>query len=146
MRCFLGSAWFPFLAALVLAGATAGGVAWLKPDPSIIGQSEIAKYAGYAAWAVGPVFGLVTLIVAGILNVIRRIVRARRVNWLHPIIVLLSIAPALVFAWQITGENPYTPVARAAIEFGGRPLLLGSLVACAFTIIASLPLLFPSKK
>lgn len=146
MRRFLGSAWFPFLVALVLAGATAGGIVWLKPDPEIIGQSEIAKYTQYGAWAVGPVAGLVMLIVAGLLNLIRRIFRVRRVNLLHPVIVLVAIAPSLVFAWQITGENPYTPIARAIIEFGGRPLLLGSLIACVFTIVLSIPLLFPSKK
>lgn len=146
MRRFLASGWFPFLAALALAGATAGAYRWMAPDPSAIGHSEIAKVAEIAGWAVGPVAGLLSWILAGVLNLIRRIVRLRKAAFLHPLVVLASIAPWVAFAWQITGENRYTPVARAAIDFAGRPLLLGSLVTCLAVIVLSLPLLFPAKK
>ena len=145
MRRFLGSAWFPFCTALVLAGVTVVAFAMLKPSPDVIGNYEIASIAKIAGWAIGPVIGLLSLILAGILNLIRRIVRLRKVALLHPIIVLLSVGPWVVVAWQLTEEPPFTPIARAVIEFAARPMLWGSLVACLFVIVLSIPLLLPKK-
>ena len=145
MRRFLGSAWFPFCTALVLAGVTVVAFAMLKPSPDVIGNYEIASIAKIAGWAIGPVIGLLSLILAGILNLIRRIVRLRKVELLHPAVVLLSVVPWLVCSWQLTEEPPYTPLARAVIEFAARPMLWGSLVACLFVIVLSIPLLLPEK-
>ncbi len=146
MRRFLASAWFPLVICLVFAAVTAGAYAGLQPSGEDIGNSEIQKIAMIAAWGIGPVAALLSLILAGILNLIRRIVRLRKVAILHPVVVLLSIAPWLVFSWQVTGEPRYTPIARAVIDFAARELLWGSLVACLLTIVLSIPLLFPAKK
>jgi|GEM_PF-3400719 len=146
MRRFLASAWFPFLAAVVLAGVSVAAYAVLQPTGEDIGNSDIQKYAKIGGWAVGPLFGLLSLLIASILNLIRRIVRIRKVSLLHPVVVLLSVGTWLVFSWQLTDEPRFTPIARAVIDFLARPLLWGSLAAVVLTILLSIPLLFPSKK
>lgn len=146
MRRFLASAWFPFFISLVFAGVTVAAYAVLQPNGEDIGNSELQRIATIAGWAIGPVAGLLSLIVAGILNVIRRIVRLRKVRLLHPLVVLLSVGPWLVLSWQLTEEPRYTPIARAVIDFAARELLWGSLIACALTLILSIPLLFPTQK
>lgn len=135
MRRFLASAWFPIVTALLLAAATVGAYAWMKPTGVDIGNSEIQKYAAIGGWAMGPIIGLITLIVAGILNVLRRIVRARRVGVLHPIVVLIPVGFWLVLGWQLAGESRYTPIARAVIDFGARPMILGSFAAVVFVAL-----------
>ena len=117
----------------------------LKPSPDVIGNYEIAKIAKIAGWAIGPVIGLLSLILAGILNLIRRIVRLRKVALLHPAVVLLSVVPWLVCSWVLTEEPPFTPIARAVIEFAARPMLWGSLAASLFVVILSLPPLLSKK-
>ncbi len=146
MRRFLASAWFPFCICLDLAVVTAVAYAVLQPTGDDIGNGQIQQIAIYAAWGIGPVAGILSMIVAGILNLIRRIVRLRKTALLHPIVVIASITPWLLFGWQVTGEPRYTPIARAVIDFAARPLLWGSLVAILLTIVLSIPLLFPAKK
>ncbi len=146
MRRFLGSAWFPLVVCLVLAGVTAGAFALLAPDGESIGQSEIAKWAGIVAWAIGPVAGLLTFLKIGVLNLIRRLVRLRRVEWLHPVVILIGTVSTMVFAWIMAGEPLFTPIGRAVVAFAGRPLLWGSLIATLLTIVLSIPLLLPKKK
>lgn len=146
MRRFLASAWFPFLICLVLAGATAGAFVMLAPTGDDIGNSEILKVAGIGAWALGPVVGLIAFLKICILNLIRRIIRLRRVAWLHPVVVLAVTVPVGIFAWILAGEPPFTPVARAVVEFGARPLLWGALVSSLLTIVLSLPIFFQRRK
>lgn len=146
MRRFLGSAWFPFLVCLVLAGVTAGALALLAPDPESINQGEIARWTVVVAWGIGPVAGLLTFLKIGVLNLIRRITRLRRVEWLHPIVVLLGTGTTLVFAWILAGEPLNTPIARAVVPFGARPLLWGALAATLLTILLSLPIFFQRRK
>lgn len=145
MHTFLESAWFPFCIAIILAGVTTAAYALLEPNPIVIGNQQIADSANVAGWALGGVVGLLSWMLAGILNRIRRIVRLRRVALLHPIVALLSIAPWGVLAWQLTGEPRYTPIARAIIDFGARPMLWGSLIAAAICILSFLILLLPRK-
>ncbi len=146
MRRFLATAWFPFLICLVLAAVTAAAYAGLHPTGEDIGNSELERISTLAAWGIGPIAGLLSLILAGILNLIRRLVRARKIAFLHPVVVLVSVGPWMIFSWQLTGEPRYTPIARAVIDFAARELLWGSLVAVLLTIILSIPLLFPAKK
>jgi hypothetical protein len=146
MRRFLASAWFPFLMCLVLAGVAALAYAVLQPSGEAIGNSDVENITKLAAWGIGPVFGLLSLLVIGVLNVIRRVVRLRKVSWLHPLVVLLGIAPWVVFSWVLLDEPPYTPIANAVKDFAARELLWGSLVACLLTLLLSIPLLFPAKK
>ncbi len=146
MRRFLASAWYPLCISLVLTGVTIGAYILLQPSGDDIGNSQIQNIARQAAWGIGPVFGLATFILAGLLNLLRRIVRLRRVPLLHPVIVLLSVAPWLFLSWQLTGEPRYTPIARAIIDFAARELLWGSLVACMLTVLLSIPLFFSEKK
>lgn len=134
MRRFLASGWFPIVTALLLAAATAGAYAWMKPTGVDIGNSEIQKYAIITGWAIGPVIGFLTLIVAGLLNLIRRIVRARRVGVLHPIIVLIPVGFWLVLGWQLAGEPRFTPIAKAVIDFAARPMIVGSFAAAMFVV------------
>lgn len=145
MRRFLASLWFSLLACLILGVGTVAAYALLKPLGADVGNSEVVRWFTIAGWAFGPAAALLSFIGIGILNLIRRIVRARKVNVLHPVIVLVGIVPWLVFAWQITGEPPYTSFARAAIEFVGRPLLWGSLASTLFVLLCSTVLLFPSQ-
>ncbi len=146
MRRFLASAWFPFSMCLVFAGVSVAAYVGLDPTGDDIGNGQILKIAGIAAWGIGPVAALLSWLGIAILNLVRRIIRIRRVGLLHPVVVLIGIGPWLVFSWILTGEPRYTPVARAVIDFAARELLWGSLVACVLTIVLSMPLLFRKKK
>lgn len=147
MRRFLSSAWFPFSAALVLAAGCAVMFAVLKPTGADIGNEQILKAFRIAGWAAGPVIALLAFLTMLILNGIRRIIRLRSVVLLHPVIVLLGLAPWVVFGYQLTFVEPrFTAFGRAAIDFVGVPLWWGSLVAVSFTVLVSLPLLVPQNK
>lgn len=146
MRRFLASAWYPFLVCLVLAGTTAGALALLAPTGEDVGNSEIVQWVSIGAWAVGPVFGIVAFLKIGILNLLRRIMRIRKVKWLHPVIVLIGTVSVGFFAWILAGEPPFTPIARAIVEYGARPLLWGALVSSLLAIVLSLPIFFQRRK
>ena len=146
MRRFLGSAWFPFLTCLVLGGVTAAAYAMLQPSGADISNGQLLKAMQIAGWAVGPVIAVLSLLIIGILNTIRRIVRLRTVGVLHLVVVLCGAVPWLIFSWIILDEPRYTAFARGAIDFVGRPMLWGSLAALIFAIILSFPLFFPTKK
>lgn len=147
MQRFLSSAWFPFCAALVLAAGCAGAFVVLKPLGADVDNQEILKAFRIAGWAAGPVIALLALLTMLILNGVRRILRLRSVGFLHPIVVLLGLAPWVVFGFQLTYREPrFTPFGRAAIDFVGVPLWWSSLLAVAFTVLVSLPLLVPQKK
>ncbi len=146
MRRFLASAAFPFLACVVLAGATAGAFFLLAPTGEWIGNGEIQRLIPYAGWATGPVIAVFSFAGITILNGVRWIIRLRRVRLLHPVVILAGLAPWLVMGWQLAGEPPYTPIARGVIDFVGRPMLWGSVIAMLFVVVLSAPLLFPAKK
>ncbi len=147
MRRFLGSAWFPFLACILFAAGTVAAYAILKPVADDVSNEQLLRAFRIAGWAAGPVMALLSFIGIGILNGIRRIVRLRNVGILHPVIVLLGIAPWLAFGWELVMVEPrFTPFARAAIDFVGKPMLHGALVGCAFALLGLLLLLFPKKK
>lgn len=146
MRRFLASAWFPFAICLVFAAVTAAAYAGLQPSGDDIGNSEIQRIARIAAWGIGPLAGGLSMLLAAILNLLRRLVRLRKIELLHPLVVLLSIGPWLILSWILTDEPRYTPIARAVIDFAARELLWGSLIACLLTILLSIPLFFPAKK
>ena len=147
MRRFLASAWFPFVTAILLAAATAGAYVWIKPSPDAIGNYEIARIAKIAAWGIGPLIGLLSLILAGILNLLRRLFRIRKVNFLHAPIVFFAILPWAIFAWELVMVEPrYTPIARAVIDFAGKEMFLGSVAAVLFTMLMFLVSLIPSRK
>ncbi len=146
MRRFLSSAWFALLMCLVLAGVTVAAYAVLQPTGEDVGNSQVVTAFQIAGWAAGPVIGLLSFIVICILNLIRRIVRLRKKGLLHPVTVLIGIVPWLVFSWVVMDEPRFTPFARAAIDFVGRPMLWGSLTATLLTILLSIPLLFSSSK
>ena len=139
MRRFLASAWFPFLTCLILAGATVAAYALvLKPSGADL-PSDALNIGKIAGWATGPVMALLSLIVIFILNGIRRLLRIRMIGWLHPVIVLIGIAPWAAFAWQMVMNEPrYTPVARVVIDFAGKPLFLGVFAAIVFVVLMSL--------
>jgi hypothetical protein len=144
MRKFLASFWFYFLICLVLGGVTAAAVAILKPGADI-SNDQLLLAMKIAGWAAGPVIALLSLILIGILNLLRRLMRVRKTAFLHPIVIIVGIVPWFVFAWTLTDEPMYTDFARGAIEFVGRPMLWGSMVAILVTLLFSIPLLFPSK-
>ena len=146
MRRFLGSAWFALLVSLVLAGVTLAAYAVLKPTGEDVGNSQIVQAFTYAGWAAGPVIALLSFLLIAIVNLLRRMFRLRKIALLHPVTVLVGILPWFIFAWIVTDEPPFTPFARAAIEFVARPMLWGALVAIIFTLVCSLPLLFSKKK
>lgn len=147
MRRFLASAWFPFLTALLLGGVSVAAYALLKPTPDNISNGEIIRAFTIAGWVAGPAVALIGWLLMMILNLLRRLLRIRKVNVFHPLVVILGIAPGVFLAMDLTiFENRYTPFARAAIDFVGRPLLWGSLAAAIFIVLMSLTLLFPKQK
>ena len=146
MRRFLASAWFPVCICIAFAAITALSYAILQPSGEAIGNAEIERAARIVAWCIGPIAGVLSLVLIGLLHLIRRIMRVRKVAFLHPLVILLGIISWAVFSWQITDEPRYTPIASAVIDFAARELLWGSLVACLLTILLSIPLLFPVKK
>ncbi len=145
MQRFLGSVWFPVLTTLVFALSTVGSFVLLKPTGADIGNSQILEIAKIAGWVVGPIVGILSLVLMLMMNGIRRLTKLRNVAILHPIVVLIGLAPITIFSWQLVMHEPrYTPIARAVIDFAGKEILLGSVAAVLFVFIASLGLLFPS--
>jgi len=146
MSRFASTAKFPLLACVILAGAAVAAFAILQPSGDDIGNSQIQNIAKMAGWGVGPVIALLAFITIGILNVLRRMFRLRKVQALDAPIVLLGILPFLILAWNLTGEPRYTPIARAIIDFAGRPMLWGTFAAALLAIIVWIPSLLPKKK
>ncbi len=146
MRRFLASAWYPFCVCLDLAIATAVAFVLLGPSGADIGNGEIQRIVALAAWGVGPVFAVLTFLLIGVLNLLRRLLRMRKAAWLHPLVVLFGIAPSLVFAWVLLDEPRYTPIARAVIDFGARELLWGTLVASLIALVIGFPAFLPERK
>ena len=143
---FPASLTFGFLMCLILGGVTAGAFAVLKPTGSEIDNSQLLAAMKIAGWAAGPVAGILSFIVICILNVIRRIIRMRKIGWMHPIVILIGIGFWLVVSWSILNEHRYTDFAVGIQDFVARPLLWGSLVATLMTIVFSIPLVISRKK
>jgi hypothetical protein len=131
--------------ALVLAGVSCSAFAMLKPGAGV-SNSELVKYMTIAGWAIGPVAALLSFVGICLLNLLRRMFKLRRVNMLHPVILLIGFVPWVVFSWILLDEPRYTEFAVGVMEFVARPLLWGSLIATLLTIIFSIPLFFPKKK
>lgn len=146
MRRFLASAGFPFLLCLVLAGASCAAYALQHPTGEDIGNGQILEAMRIAGWAVGPLVAVLSLIAILLLNGIRRMVKLRRVGLLHPVVPLLVFIPWLIFAWQLAGEPPFTPIARGVVAFVARPLLWGTLAATVFTLVCAIPLVVPAGR
>lgn len=147
MRRFLASAWFPFVACLLMGGATTLAFFLLAPDGDNVGNAEIVRVFGIAGWAVGGVIALLSLILIFVLNGIRRLFKIRRVSVLHPVVVLLGTLPWFWFGIQLVAFEPrLTPFARAFIDFVGAPILWGALAAWIFALLGCLLLLIPAKK
>jgi hypothetical protein len=146
MRRFLSSAWFPFLMCLVLAGTSVAAFAVLKPAGTGIDNSQLLYAMKISGWVIGPVAALLSVIVIGILNLIRRIIRLRKNSVGHLVVVLLGLVPWLVFSWVLLDEPPYTDFGVGVMEFAARPLLWGSLVATLLALALSLPFTFSSSK
>lgn len=147
MRRFLASGWFSIVTMLVLALATVASYALVfKPTGADIGNDQILSAAKIAGYAAGPIAGVLSLILACLLNGIRRLCKIRRIVWLHPLPPLLAVLPWCAFAWQMVMNEPrYTPIARAVIDFTGKPLFLGCAAAVAFIVLCSLLALIPVK-
>jgi hypothetical protein len=146
MNHFLSSPWFGFIAALILAIITTATYALMPPTGLDISNGRMIHIFQLVGWGSGALIGVIVLITIGILNLLRRLVKIRKVSWLHPIIILLALMPWLIFSWELTGEPRYTNIARAVIDFIARPLLWGTLVAIGFTILTSILGLIFSKK
>lgn len=147
MRRFLASAWFPFVACLALAAVSTGAYALMRPTGEDVGNSQIIAAFQIAGWAAGGVMAVLSLFFVFVLNGVRRIIRVRRVRWLHPVVVLAGLLPWMLFGWNLVMVEPrYTPFARAAIDFVGKQMFLGAFGAAVLVIVLSLGLLLPSKK
>lgn len=138
--------WFPVLTCAVAAVATAASFGVLSPSGADIGNDQILRIAKIAGWAVGPVMMIISLLIIGILNLIRRIIRLRKVGGLHAATVIAGIIPWLIAGWNLTAEPRYTPLARAVIDFIARPMLWGAVTSIAFAIIVALSQLLPARK
>lgn len=146
MSRFASTAKFPLLTCVILAGAAVAAFAVLQPSGDDIGNSQIQNIAKMAGWGVGPVIALLAFLLIGILNVFRRMLRLRSTKALDAPIVLIGILPFLILAWNLTGEPRYTPIARAIIDFAGRPLLWGTFAATAFVLLVWVLSLLSKKK
>ncbi len=145
MRRFLASAWFPFVIALLCAGVSATSFALLKPETPL-GNSTLQQAVDIGGWVVGPAMALLSFILIGILNLLRRMLRIRKVALLHPLVIVAGFLPWLVMSWQITDEPRHIELASAVIDFIARPMLWGALTAVVATLLLSIPLLIPAKK
>jgi hypothetical protein len=137
--------WFALLTCLVLGGVTTVAYLGLKPTGEGIDNGQIITAFGIAAWATGPVMAVLSFILICIVNVIRRIIRLRWNKWATVVTLFAGTVPWAVFGWAITGEPRYTAFAIAAIEYIGRPMLWGGVVATLFVIVLSLPVMFSSS-
>lgn len=151
MRRFLASAWFPVIACLTLLLGTLGATLWLPPMPGneaiSAGGPEMEKVVTIGTWVLGPVAALVSFCIIAVFNGIRRLLRVRQVGLLHPIVIVVGLGPWLAAGWQLVMVEPrFTPAALVIIDVFGRPLLVGSLLAAALTLILSLGLLLPTKR
>lgn len=147
MRRFLASAWYPLLISLVLAGAAVAAHALLPVLDSGTTNDQLLKVFAIAGWAVGPVMGVLSFLLMLILNGIRRLLKLRAAAIGHPVVVLLGICPWSVWGCQLLFYEPrYTPFARLFIDTVGRPMFVGSAVACLLAVILALGLLIPSGK
>ncbi|TSC79225.1 MAG: hypothetical protein G01um101425_725 [Candidatus Peregrinibacteria bacterium Gr01-1014_25] len=146
MRRFLASAWYPLLIALTLAGAATGAHAGLPTLDSGVSNTQLLDAFRIAGWAAGAVMGIVSFLLMGVLNLLRRMFRLRKIAVLHPIIVLVGVTPWLAWGWQLLFVEPrFTPFARLAIDVIGRPMFVGSAVASLLAIVLALVLLLPVK-
>ncbi|MBP9750478.1 MAG: hypothetical protein KBC95_01380 [Candidatus Peribacteraceae bacterium] len=150
MRRFLASGWFPFVASLALLAGTLGGALWLPALPGNQAAAALGEQSALiqaAAWALGPLIALISFLIMGVLNGVRRLVRIRGVRVLHLLVILAGLAPWLILGWQLVLEEPrYTSLAIVVIDVFARPLLLGSLIATGLTLVLSLGLLLPSDR
>ena len=140
-----GKLWFAFLMCLVMTGVAAAAFAVFHPPFSEL-NSDVAMAVQIGGWATGPVMGLLSLILIMILNLIRRIVRMRKIAWLHPVVVLIGTVPWLILSWMLLDEPRYTELAAVILDFIARPMLWGSLVATLLTILLSIPVFISTKK
>ena len=147
MRRFLASAWYPLLVSVVLAGASLAAHALLPTLDSGTTNDQLLKVFAIAGWATGLVAGVLAFLTMMILNGLRRVFRLRKVAILHPVVVLLGIAPWCIWSWQLLFLEPrYTPFARLAIDVIGRPMFVGAFAACTLALLLALGLLLPARK
>ena len=146
MHRFISSFRLPLVTALLLAVVTVMAYVLLKPTGLDIGNAEILRIAKIAGWGIGPVFGIILLVLIGILNLARRIIGLRKVFLLNAPVVLMSVFVWVMFSWQLLGEPRYTPLARAVIDFAARPLLWGTGIALLFALLMTILSFFVQKK
>jgi H+/gluconate symporter-like permease len=144
---FLHGGWFPFLFFLLYAAACVAALFILKPTGGDIGNATILKIFKTYAIAMGPVLAFLSLILMYVINGMRRIVRLRRVRFLDPVTVLLGVSPWLIFGWELAyREKRYTDIARAIIDFVGRPVYFASVAVCVIAALWLLLCLFSRRK
>jgi len=147
MRRFIASAWYPVLISVVLALTAVGAYALLPTLDSGTDNAQLLKIFGIGGWAVGPVMGLLSLLLMLILNGLRRLFKIRNVAWMHPVVVILGVCPWCVWGCQLLFIEPrFTPFAKLMIDVVGRQMFVGSAIACILAILLGLTLLLPNKK
>jgi hypothetical protein len=130
-----------------MAVAAIAAFALLPQLPDAATNEELTKIFALAGWAVGPVMGLVSLIVIFVLNGLRRLLRIRHIRILHPIVVLIGVCPWCAFGCQLLFFEPRTmQFAKVMIDDVGRQMFLGSGIACILAIVLAFGLLLPSKR
>lgn len=95
------SSWF---ALLLLAGGSAAAFYGLSPNVNIIDQYEMQKYAPYAGWAIGAVAAVISGVGILLLSGILRLFKMPKKPFIQSFIILITVAPWLVFSWQLPGE------------------------------------------
>lgn len=146
MRKFVSSFWFSFFIAVLLSAAIAGSYWYLAPTGDNIGNYEILKAGKIAGWAIGPVLGLLFLVVLGILSLLKWCFRVHKIYSIRVLTILLALTPVVWLGWMLTGEDPYTPIARMVIDFVARPILLGSLFTLLITVVVSILSFFTGQE
>jgi hypothetical protein len=128
----------PLLILIIFAVVTTGAYFFLAPTGAEITNSEIIRVFKLAGWFSGLAAALISFIIIGLLNLVRRLFDLRTMAALHAPVILLGILPWLIFSWQVTAEPRFTNLGIAIIDFIARPLLWGSLTAIVVTIIFGL--------
>ena len=113
-----------FLAVLVFALVFFLVTQQMPADPSGITNTTIVtlfqQYTPYGGLA----FGVLSLLLMGILAGVFRLVGISKLRFSRPLLVVLGFAPWVAFGYQLVYREPrYATIAKAIIEFLGEPLL-----------------------
>lgn len=141
-KCFLHSAWLPFLFWLIFAGL----YYFFAYDLMAIKHADITNsqvtdiFSKYSIYA-GVAAGFLSLLGGYVVYLILKITKLRKFSLSYPMLAALMTLPWYLFARDALLENKYTDIARATTYYIADPLLATTKFLFALVIIWILILL-----